>query len=176
MKMIIDTSNKDLFISLIKNGKTISYKLIENLIKKADALPQCFLEVLGPYKTKQIKDFYITIGPGSFTGSRTALVFARSICQTTKANLHVTTSIQLIAGPVGSHKVYLDARSNKSYFGEVVDGKLKNPIQIIDFQETTKQSFDNLIRNPESYFSIFTKISKLLEIKPCYIKQPKIGG
>ncbi|MCP4336898.1 MAG: hypothetical protein GY679_03590 [Mycoplasma sp.] len=175
MKIIIDTSNKHLFILLIKNGKNISYKLIKDLVKKADALPKVFLEVLGKYKTKDIKEFYITIGPGSFTGSRTALVFVRSICQITKAKIFVTSSIQLIAGPKGEKEIFIDARSNMSYYGIVLNGKLKNPIKIIPFKPSTNYNYDELIKSPNEYLVLFNEVKNILELKPLYIKKPNIG-
>lgn len=176
MKIIIDTSNKDLYVALISEDKTLRYKLCENLVKKADALPGVFLEVMGDIKTKEITDFYITLGPGSFTGARTGLVFARSICQITKANLHTTSSIQLIAGPTGTRKIYIDARSKKSYFAKVKDGKLQDEITLVPFEESTIQTFDELIKKPSSYLPLFKKEEDIFQVHPYYIKDAKIGG
>ncbi|WP_168380652.1 tRNA (adenosine(37)-N6)-threonylcarbamoyltransferase complex dimerization subunit type 1 TsaB [Mycoplasma todarodis] len=176
MKIIIDTSNKDLYVALIENGKTLRYKLHENLVKKADALPGTFLEVMGDIKAKEITDFYITLGPGSFTGARTGLVFARSICQMTKANLHTTSSIQLIAGPNGEKEVFIDARSKKSYYAKVKNGQLQESITLVPFQDSTIQAFDNLIKNPEEYLSLFNLEEDIFNVHPYYIKDAKIGG
>ncbi len=176
MKIIIDTSNKDLYVALIKDGETLRYKLQENLVKKADALPGVFLEVMEDVKAKEITDFYITLGPGSFTGARTGLVFARSICQITKANLHTTSSIQLIAGPSGTKEVFIDARSKKSYYAEVNDGKLQKGIELAPFEESTIQAYDELIKNPDLYLPIFKKEEDIFQVHPYYIKDAKIGG
>ncbi len=176
MKIIIDTSNKDLYVALIKDGKTLRYKLQENLVKKADALPNIFLEVMGDIKTKEITDFYITLGPGSFTGARTGLVFARSSCQITKANLHTTSSIQLIAGPQKDMEVYIDARSGKSYYATVKGGELKDEITLVPFKNSTIQTYDELIENPELYLPIFKIEEDILNVHPYYIKDAKIGG
>ncbi len=176
MKIIIDTSNKDLFVSLIKNDKTIRYLLIKDLVKKADALPQVFLDVLQDVKTKDITDFYITLGPGSFTGARTALVFARSICQITNANLHTTSSIQLIAGPIGAKDIYIDARSKMSYYAQVINGTLQGKIQLVPFQMSTPQSFEKLISNPKIYLKLFKHETDILKVHPYYIKEVRIGG
>ncbi len=175
MNIIIDTSNKDLFISIVNQGKTIKYELLENLSKKADELPKVFTRIMEGYKTKDIDSFYITIGPGSFTGARTALVFARSICQVTGASLYTTSSIQMIAGPNKEKEVYIDARSNMSYFGVVKQGRLVQDISLVDFKESTKQYYEKVISNPEEYFTLFSHQKDILEVKPLYIKEPKIG-
>ncbi|TCG10822.1 hypothetical protein C4B24_03780 [Mycoplasma marinum] len=164
-----------MFISLVKDGKTIKYTLEKNLVKKADALPQAFLDTLNGVKTNQITDFYITIGPGSFTGARTGLVFARSICQITKANLHTTTSPQLIAGPHGEKEIFIDARSKMSYFASVNNGLLNQEITLVPFQESTKQDYDELIKNPVDFFKIFKLEENILSVHPQYIKTAKIG-
>ncbi len=176
MRVYIDTSNKDLFVSLVSENETKKYILIKDLVKKADALPGAFMDIMGDIKVKEIKSFYITIGPGSFTGSRTALVFARSICQITGADLFVTSSIQLIAGPEGSHDIFVDARSNKSYYGNVQNGKLIGDIKIVEYQKNSKQSYDKIIANPSLYDVMFIKSENILAINPLYIKDAQIGG
>jgi tRNA threonylcarbamoyl adenosine modification protein YeaZ len=172
MKIFIDTSNQNLFIGLVNNNKMINHIEIKDLKQKADNLPITFKELLDGKPIADIKDFYITLGPGSFTGSRVALMFTRTICQITNAKLHTINSLKLIHLLTNQKKVYIDARSGLSYFGCFDNDK----IELVPYQESTKFSYQELINHPDSLFNKFKIENNLLEIKPYYFKDPQIGG
>ncbi len=172
MKLLIDTSLKNLFITIVKDGKTIAF-INETIQKKADRLPFAFEEILkeANISTKDIKEFYVTSGPGSFMGARTALTFIRTICQLTNAKLFVGDTLSFISG--GTPGTYfIDAKSEKSYQGVVNRTTI---ISLEDFQEDSIVPYEDMIANPEKYLSTFLE-SDPIYAKPSYFKDPQIGG
>ena len=173
MKLLIDTSLKTMFLSLIKDGKTISFYK-ETIQKKADALPNVFKELIVNAKidVKDIKEIYVTTGPGSFMGARTALTFVRTISQITGAALYAADTLSFISGSQKG-EYYIDAKSGQSYKG-VFDGENMS-ISLVDFKEDSIVDYPAIIDTPKAYLSTFKKTSPL-ECFPTYFKEPRIGG
>ena len=49
---------------------------------------------------KQLKSIYVITGPGSFTGIRSALTFAKSLKLTMKLNLYGLSKFEIVNGPL----------------------------------------------------------------------------
>ncbi len=176
MKFIIDTSQKDLYVALVEGNKTIAYLHKKDIVKKSDMLPVAFKKFLIQMnlKTKDINEFYVTLGPGSFMGARTALVFARTICQVTGAKLFTTDTLTFISGGTPG-EYFLDARSNTSYRG-IVSETEPTTLDLVEFQPDSILNYKQLISNPGSFLKNFKLEDNLEEVKPLYVKSPKIGG
>ncbi|WKX02423.1 tRNA (adenosine(37)-N6)-threonylcarbamoyltransferase complex dimerization subunit type 1 TsaB [Candidatus Mycoplasma mahonii] len=171
MKLLIDTSLKTLFMSIIDGGETLTF-IKEMVKKKADRLPGAFSELLlkARIKTKDIKEIYVTNGPGSFMGVRTALTFVRTIAQINGTKIFVADTLSFISGGTkGTY--YIDARSDKSYKG-VLDSKMS--ITLISFRDDSVVDYNEIINKPNKYLDVF-KERNVLEVKPNYIKSPRIG-
>lgn len=173
-KVLIETSLNDLLIILIKNSTTIGYVHKQNLVKKSETLPNDFAKLLSDHhlQTKDIEQFYITLGPGSFMGARVSLVFVRTICQITLAELWTTSSLMFISGGHDG-KYYIDAKSNQSYEGIVTDGQIN--IQLTSYNNHSVVNYQMIIDNVQDYLQLFSKETNLLNIKPLYLKSPKVG-
>ncbi len=173
-KILIETSLSDLLIILIKDIKVMDYVHKKDLIKKSEMLPRYFAKLLNKHNlnTKDIQQFYITIGPGSFMGARVSLVFVRTICQITKASLFTTSSLLFISGGKDG-KYYVDAKSNQSYEGIVK--KQKITINLTNFKPNTIINYQNIIDDIDQYLVLFDEQQNLLHVKPLYLKDPKVG-
>ena len=175
MKVLIDTSNPDLFLSLIDGDKTLSYIHIKDLVKKADELPSQYNQMLSNanVKTSQVKEFYITTGPGSFMGSRSALVFAKTICQITNAKLFTANTFEFISASKDG-VYFIDAKGNSFYKAFISSGEIE--MSLVNEGVATKINYEDIIENPSKYLSAFSRENNILEAKPVYLKDPKVGG
>lgn len=175
MKVLIDTSNPDLFLSLIDGDKTLSYIHIKDLVKKADELPSAYAALLekANVKTSDIKSFYITTGPGSFMGSRSALVFARTICQITKASLYTASSFAFVSA-MQDGVYFIDAKGNSFYKAFISSGEIQ--MSLVPEGKPTEINYDQIIENPSKYLYGFSIEKDLLKAEAIYLKQPKVGG
>ena len=98
MKIFLDTTQSDFVACLFDENFKIKNKIIKETIYKVEEIPQFFTTLLinEKIKVQDIKDFYINVGPGSFTGARIALVYVRTIAQMTGAKISITNSFKLL--------------------------------------------------------------------------------
>ena len=178
MKIIIDTTQEYLFVLLMdKDFKTVD-KYLKIVKKKSDILSSVVSNILLENKItmKNIKEIYVTTGPGSFMGARAGLMFARTIAQTSNIKLFTGSSFELIScGMPGDYLI--DAKGNTGYWGKVsAEGKLT-----IELVETTDEKFttplyQDIIKEPMLVTDRFVEVKDLSKVEPLYIKEPRIGG
>ncbi len=175
MKLLIDMVNKDFFISLISNNKTIIFKHIKNHVKKSELLPIMYKEIIeeSGIKTTDIKSIYVVNGPGSFMGIRAGMVFGKTISFLTKASFFSTNNLKYISQGMNG-TFYVDARSDCSYRG-VFDNGLSS-IEIVPHQEDSIIDYTNIINNPSTILNLFTKVSDVESFKCEYFKEPQVGA
>ena len=172
-KVLADTSNHKLILIAFKDNKQIYTKIIDDIILQTELFPQEFDKMLENLKIEvaNIQQFYVTLGPGSFTGSKVALTFFKTICIILKAQLFVLNSLHFIAGPFYSGEIKIDARSKQCYYGKYLNGQevIQPEIKI----EATKSTFwdlQNLKENAVDYLPLF-KLANPLTIEPIYLKK-----
>lgn len=171
MKLILDTSLPKMLLILLDDKKVIfSYTSEEQ--KKADLLPIIFEEMIKKtkIKTKDIKEFYITTGEGSFMGSRTALTFARTMAQITGAKLFVTSPLSFV-GYKSEMPIFLDAKGGKSY---KYNPKTKK-VSLVNSEEDSVIDYEDIVKNPHDYLGSFKEVD-VNKVKASYLRDPKIGG
>lgn len=134
-------------------------------------------------KNEQIEKFYVTIGPGSFTGVRVACIIAKTWCFANRdCSLHVIDSLKFQV-PFNNGISVLDARGDKEYCCVYKNGV--GIIQLLDnktFEELCKINSDLPLYKDYSNVDIqycllnnldnFVEISNIEELKPLYIKEP----
>ena len=171
MKLLIDTSLPKMLLVLFQDTKVLFHFLSDEK-KKADILPKIFQKMLTDknIKTSDINEFYVTIGPGSFMGSRTALTFIRTICQITNAKFFVAKTLDFI-GAKSNTKIFVDAKSDQSY---MFDPKTKQT-SIVNYEQDTTINYDDIIQNIQDYLINFKEKDPNYE-KAFYLKNPRIGG
>lgn len=159
MKLFIDTSNKKLIFGLMDNDIIIDF-LMEDT--NNDMVKNCLykLEKFLKGNKKNINDiqhFYITIGPGSFTGVKVALNIVNSITLVNKyVDVSVIDSFKLLQEsinehliiPFGKSKFYY--RKNKRKILTVTKEQLESLPNARDgYAEFSKEKLEKKIKNNE---------------------------
>ncbi len=156
-------SNNILIEKELKTKKNISEMLIfeiEKFFKKHEK------------NIKKIKTIYVITGPGSFTGIRSALTFAKSLKLTIKLNIFGLSKFEIINYKVKIAKcaklkcILLHFKGNQFFKQTFRDNKAINEVQLIDFDNEklninrqTVYIYDDILL--ESHFR--DKISKKIK-------------
>ncbi|NQZ65622.1 MAG: hypothetical protein HRT99_00190 [Mycoplasmatales bacterium] len=175
MKLLLDMVNKDFFMSIINNDKTIVFEHLENYLKKSDLIPSVFQKLISKAKieTKDIKSIYVVNGPGSFMGIRAGMVFGKTIALLTGAEFFSINNLVYISlGLDGTY--YTDAKGKKSYRAIIKNKKFK--IDIVDYENDSIIDYEEIINNPKKVLNLFSKIEDIVNFKSEYFKEPQIGA
>lgn len=175
MKILIETTLQDLFLLAVEDDKTVAKIHIKDLVKKADELPLAFENLLtdANIDINDVEGFYITTGPGSFMGCRTALIFVKAICQMTKTKLYHASTFSLISkNEDGTY--FIDAKGNTFYKAEIKKGNIQ--LSLVSEGTQTEINYDDIIENPNKYLKLFSEATDLLSLEPIYLKEPRVGG
>ncbi|AVP49394.1 tRNA (adenosine(37)-N6)-threonylcarbamoyltransferase complex dimerization subunit type 1 TsaB [Williamsoniiplasma luminosum] len=189
MKLFIDTTNWKLIFILIKDEQIIDQFLLDNTKKISDI----FFDSLNLFlkrnnlTLKMLNDFYLTIGPGSYTGVRIGLSMVKTLkVLNPQINVFVVDSLKFQAG--NENKISLiNARSNKFYASVLSDYKIKEAIQLINqdqvdtlFEQYVQKGYIQVIDYQNVDFGLnvldlikhnqFVLIEKVEDLKPIYIK------
>lgn len=179
----IDTSNNYVIVSIFNDEKELYFKQVESLRNASEITNVMVDEALSKLniKASQIDAVIVTRGPGSFTGVRIGISFAKVFAMILDIPLYSVSSMQYYSG-LSSIPVILDARSKKVFIGEYNEGEIVSEsismISDVDLNKTYLgkaslvdgvDNFQNLegnflklkdYWNPESYF----------DAKPSYLK------
>ena len=117
-QLIIDTSHTHLSLGLLKDGFFIDGVCEMAHKTQSERIMPCLETLLSRHalKTHNLKQVYVGIGPGSYTGVRIGLTVAKVLCLI--HNLEVFSFFTydfLLAQDTGT--VILDARSSRAYVG-----------------------------------------------------------
>lgn len=123
--LCIDTTHKYLVIGLFEDD-ILKTKIQEFSWKKQSehffpALMQCMNEC--GWEADELDQVVITKGPGSYTGERIAMAFAKVFCANKNKPLYTISTYQMIAG-LENCQVIMDARSKRAYCGICENGQL----------------------------------------------------
>lgn len=180
MNVFFETACDDLFIALYdQKYQLLGFKHHLKLVQKVEKIPTEFEALLKEHdiKISQIKNIYINLGPGTFTGSRISLVFARTLCQLNSIQLHTTNTFLLASiSNKKVSKINIDARGGKMFQAQVVNGKMNSKIEILNKTIIHNLDYELLANHFINFLPIFELEKDLLAIEPLYIKRPQIGG
>lgn len=120
-QLFLDTSSHNLVIALYEDSKKI-YELIEDannkvsstlLVKIDEVLKKCNLEI------KDIDEIYAVNGPGSFTGVRIGLTFAKVTAYSLNKKVVPISELELLSSTTNTKYVVslIDARRGFAYAG-----------------------------------------------------------
>lgn len=123
--LVIDTCHKNLVVGCFEDKKRLS-SFSERAWKKQSehffgALNEC-MDKAG-WMPEQIDRIVLTDGPGSYTGERIAMTFAKVLCTQRNIDLYKISTYMIYAG-TQSCEVMLDARSGRAYCGVCENGML----------------------------------------------------
>jgi len=129
MNIFIDTSVKGCNVALFDDKKIL--KIIQEPIERGHAetlVPLIEQAMSDTGKTPQdIKDIYVTIGPGSFTGLRVGLTVAQFIGFSLNKPVHGITTFQVFScGVIGDcNRAILINTKRSDYYYQILDGHHK---------------------------------------------------
>ncbi|MBN8647495.1 MAG: tRNA (adenosine(37)-N6)-threonylcarbamoyltransferase complex dimerization subunit type 1 TsaB [Caulobacterales bacterium] len=147
--LAIDTSLDDCIVAIAQDGEILASSCQKTKSKQAEILPQMVKEICEKAKInpKQIDKIGVTIGPGSFTGVRVGLAFAKGLAIATDAQIIGISTLELLAQSSSNSKTIALIEQMGSVFaasfinGEMIDAP--NRFENFDF-----------IKNYESDWSI----------------------
>ncbi|MGL6125080.1 MAG: hypothetical protein ACRC1F_01150 [Metamycoplasmataceae bacterium] len=178
MNIFLDTTQGEFVACLFDEDFQIIRKTIKTTAYKVEEITLFFDNLLidKKAKIKDIKNFYINIGPGSFTGSRISLIYVRTIAQISGANIFVTNSFKLLDS-LSEDELFISANKNNSFFinKKNIDNITKTTL-VKKSKEEKLIDYKNIIANFKSYKNLFTLKNDLLKIKPEYGSTPQIGS
>ena len=172
MTLFIDSSQSIFAAAIFESNKSI-YTCHVDTKYKVEEIINFFSNL--PY-FDNIKNIYINCGPGSFTGSRIALLYVRTIAQIKDdIKLFTTNTYKLLSKQYKfgrlflSKKFYIPATKNKSYCLE------SNKISIVDKRHKEVQiDYKDIFNNFAKYLDIFEQ-NETPTIQPIYASNPQIG-
>ncbi|AEM68943.1 tRNA (adenosine(37)-N6)-threonylcarbamoyltransferase complex dimerization subunit type 1 TsaB [Mycoplasma putrefaciens] len=184
MNLFIDTTNWKLIFILEKDNKIIDYLIIKDNKKISDiAIDQLKLFLYKNNLTiKDVGSFYLTKGPGSYTGVRVGLTIVKTL-KTLNNNIKVYL-INSLLFQAGKNKVLslLDARSNKYYLAVYDHFKVLENIKLVT-EDELQSYFDkysefkivkdydiDFINNYLETKEIFELVEDVNNINPLYVK------
>jgi tRNA threonylcarbamoyladenosine biosynthesis protein TsaB len=120
--LCIDTSGKMLTISLWDDGGIIAARSEEASCRHSDLMVEFMNSLLGPrgLSVTDIRAIAVTNGPGSFTGLRVGVAFAKGLAMGLGAKLLALNTLEALAlsssvGDVGLISPMLDAKKQQVY-------------------------------------------------------------
>lgn len=166
MKLFISTSSDKIYLlaydangikaELVHQGHNDHTKTLYGLIRSLNV------------NLDQVNDIYVTTGPGSFTGLRVGVIFAKLLCQKNDAKLYPVNMLELLSS-MYHQPVAIDARGGNYYVlddsNEVVITKELDGKYIIDPVIDLNQIINN------SYLNTLTPVN-YLDVKIVYVKHP----
>lgn len=129
LKVCIDSCNLDLEYSIINDNKVLEKNVFSNKNQIAEELIpliKCAIEK-NNLKFNQIDEIYLTKGPGSYTGERLGLTFAKIYALLNKnTKIYLISSLKVLSLNALDKKVLtlIDARNNACYGAIYQNGNL----------------------------------------------------
>lgn len=175
MKLFIDTSGKKIIFALIDNKNSIISFLSHDVLKDTTKITHFLLEKFlldKKMNLNDIEEFYITKGPGSFTGVRVGLNIIRSIYLNNKKIKVYTISTFDLLKMKGFKNIYIPFGKNKSFYKKydlINKIFLNNKIKIINnFDKNINEINKSIIgyeKFDENHLSNLIKNNKFKKIK-----------
>ncbi|CDD23760.1 MAG: tRNA (adenosine(37)-N6)-threonylcarbamoyltransferase complex dimerization subunit type 1 TsaB [Bacilli bacterium] len=196
-KLFLDTCTGELLVGLIHDGNVSTFEKLTGKRTSEKMLPtiQDLLNKEGLF-LKDVDEVYVTKGPGSYTGSRLGLTFAK-VLKVLNKNLKVftcsTLQAMLAAASLEKSIALIDAR-NEAFFASI-NIKDENDCARLEFEEIKKYfergyipliykeddlSFEELekynplkvepLKGMIEHQEIFTEIDDVNKINPYYLK------
>lgn len=128
--LAIEASNQSLSVALFKEETVISHVHMEKTLQHSIHLAPAVEQVMqkGQCTYQQLTRIVVSNGPGSYTGLRIGVSFAKALAQTLSIPLIPVSSLQILAEYVSSQQnklivPFFDARRQNVYVGYYFDGK-----------------------------------------------------
>ncbi|MBR0230351.1 MAG: tRNA (adenosine(37)-N6)-threonylcarbamoyltransferase complex dimerization subunit type 1 TsaB [Erysipelotrichaceae bacterium] len=120
----MDTSHQFLVIALLKDDSVIDSVQLSCFKHQSEYLVPEVQKILerNSLEVRDINNWIVTRGPGSYTGVRIAMTMAKVVCSLEKKNVYTLSTLQLYAGNRDCY-VIMDARAKRAYIGRYRNGE-----------------------------------------------------
>lgn len=124
--LFIDTCNRRLAIGLEIDNKLVYKKEYDAFKRQSEYLAKEIDDCLkiNNVKAKEVNKVVVTNGPGSYTGIRIGLTFAKVFAASLNIELVVMSSLLAMCGKRENVMALMDARSKRAYYGIYNNGKV----------------------------------------------------
>jgi tRNA threonylcarbamoyladenosine biosynthesis protein TsaB len=123
--LVLDTCHKYIVVGCFEDDQCLSswneWAWKQQSERFFEALNTC-MDQAG-WECDDLDQIVLTEGPGSYTGERIAMTFAKVLCTQKPIDLYTIPTYLIFAGQ-NSGEVILDARSNRVYCGTCENGRL----------------------------------------------------
>lgn len=166
MNLFISTSSDKIYLAIFDNNEIKTELIHQGHNDHTQTLYGLIRDL--DYDLDRITDIYVVNGPGSFTGLRVGVVFAKLLTQKNNANLYPVNALILLTN-MYNKPVALDARGGNYYIldenNEVILTKEINDSTLVD----PLIDLSKLINN--DYLLSSTPVN-YLELEIVYVKHP----
>lgn len=166
MNLFISTSSDKIYLAIFDNNEIKTELIHQGHNDHTQTLYGLIRDL--DYDLDQITDIYVVNGPGSFTGLRVGVIFAKLLAQKNNANLYPVNALMLLTN-MYNKLVALDARGGNYYIldenNEVILTKEINDSTLVD----PLIDLSKLINN--DYLLSLTPVN-YLELEIVYVKHP----
>lgn len=140
LTLAIEASNKSLSIALFKGDDVLIQDGMENTLQHSIHLATTVDRVMkqSPYTYQQLDRIVVSNGPGSYTGLRIGVTFAKTLAQTVGCSLIGVSSLKVLALSAKEEALvipFYDARRQNVFVGYYENGQSVKPDEHIAFSE-----------------------------------------
>lgn len=190
--IILDSSNTELSIGLVKEGILLDSTSYEAWQQQSEFMVKELAVLLDKYKVKNedIKDIIVSIGPGSYTGVRISLTIAKTIATALNIDIYPVSSLRVKKCDNKPSICLINARSNRSYFGVYFENQIIVNDTILSNDEVRKYIKEHpnyvicgdtkylgiegykadVLKQALSLYKSLEKCESTLGLKPVYLK------
>ena len=193
--LLIDTSDKYLTVGVSSNDEVIYSTSFEAWQRQSEFLVVEIKKALASANIdlKDIDTIVCGLGPGSYTGVRIALTFAKVLASTTNVKIKTVSSLAILGNIDISFIGLINARSNRSYIAiydkgrAVLEDTIKSNDEVLKLIEEYKalgyeikgdlgylkleSSKLDLVKGLLSFSKIREVETDVLSLKPVYLKE-----
>ena len=178
--LILDSSTKKLYVSLVNDNKVLFEKYIDgrndhakNIVSTVDlALKSNNIE------TKDLSKVIVGYGPGSYTGVRMAVTVAKMITSFMNIELYTISTLKLMAsGSKGTVKALIDARRGNAFAGvfDMENNKDVLAEGMYSYEKLNEFMFDtidenNFVVDPIKCINLAAKVDEVDLLVPNYLR------
>lgn len=193
--LLLDTSDKYLTVGVALDDEVIYSTSFEAWQRQSEFLVVEIKKAIEQVNIslKDIDTIVTGIGPGSYTGVRIALTFAKVLASTTNVKIKTVSSIALLGDTSISFVGLINARSKRSYIGiydkgnVVLKDTIKTNEEVLSLIEKYKElgyeikgdlsylnidtTSSNIVKGLLSFSKISEEVKDVLSLKPIYLKE-----
>lgn len=193
--LLLDTSDKYLTVGVALDDEVIYSTSFEAWQRQSEFLVVEIKKAIEQVNIslKDIDTIVTGVGPGSYTGVRIALTFAKVLASTTNVKIKTVSSIALLGDTSISFVGLINARSKRSYIGiydkgnVVLKDTIKTNEEVLSLIEKYKElgyeikgdlsylnidtTPSNIVKGLLSFSKISEEVKDVLSLKPIYLKE-----